>query len=122
MKERLNNGSSVIDFTNINYLEFKKNDDIYELYFLYRPKLKMDKVKIQKTFVSLNEMKKFLGDRNFYQFDKYFINVKMVQLIEEKIIKNSPQIEVIIYSSNFVPLLITTTKNNWLSFKNSRLV
>lgn len=123
MKERMDNGSMTVDFKNIKYLEVEEVKGEYVVYYTYRPKLKLEKILLRKTFSNLNELKKFFNSHNMFMLGNYLINVENIEVIAE--IKNElilPSVEIGLYTSNFPPVVILTTLKQWQAFKNLRLV
>ena len=123
MKERYYSGKMTVNWSNIDYVEVQKEEDEFIIYFLYRPKIKTEKLKILKKFKDANSMRAFFYKNNFFELDHYFINVDNYSVIQENdFCEKSKKQNVTLYMKNSQPLELKVQKAAWTAFKNSRLI
>ena len=123
MKERYYSGKMTVNWSNIDYVEVQKEEDEFVIYFLYRPKIKTEKLKILKKFKDANSMRAFFHKNNFFELDHYFINVDNYSVIQENdFCEKSKKQNVTLYMKNSQPLELKVQKAAWTAFKNSRLI
>lgn len=123
MKERYQSGKMTVNWKNIDYIETEKIGEGFNIYFLYRPKIKTEKLKILKKFNNASEMRSFFYNKSFFQLDKYFINVNNFSIIEEiEYHPNSQKQDIVLYMKNSQPLELTIPIMKWNDFKNSKLL
>ena len=122
MRERYQSGKMIVNFKNVDCVEVVKKDDVYELYYLYKPKIKTEKVKLLKTFTDVALMRKYFGNMNFYSLGNYFINVDNFEIIEELEHDDDKKTQTVkIYMKNTQPITVTLDRTTWQSFKNTRM-
>jgi len=123
MKERYHSGKMTVNWENIDYVEVQRDVDRFVVYFLYRPKIKTEKLKILKEFNSLADLREFMTSNNFFELDNYFINVHNYSIVEEVSFNDkNKKFSVILYMKNSAPLMLDIPRNTWSNFKNSRLL
>lgn len=123
MKERYYSGKMTVNWLNIDYVEVKKDGDEYIVYFLYRPKIKTEKLEILKRFKDANSMRTFFYNINFFELDAYFINVNNYSVIQENdFCDKSKKQNITLYMKNAQPLELKIQRNAWNTFKNSKLI
>ena len=70
MKERLQSGKMTINWNNMDYVEVEKDVDCYIVHYMFRPKIKTEKLKILKEFKTVTLM------RDFFQKMKKIVNMR----------------------------------------------
>ena len=95
MFERLRSGNLIINYDAFNYLEYQ--DDA--LWCWYKPKIKMEKVKLDKPYKSQSQAGAFIIPKGFVSVDKYFINKAKVMMIHVNSLEDS-MIEITMFFEN----------------------
>jgi len=122
-KERLDGGKQIVNYMNIDYLEAVKVDDGIELYYLFRPKIKTEKLKIKKVFNTFTDLSSYMTSLKFFKLGKYYINTFNFSIVDEgELHENNKKQNIILYMKSAQPLELTISKIEWNSFKNSRLI
>lgn len=121
--DRLNNGRMVLNYDNINVLEVETSVDRLEIYFHYRPKLKLEKLKIQREFKTQQEMDSFFATKGIFRLENYYINTKNVSIAMDGELNDlTKKMDVSLFFNDSTPLELNLPRDNWNSFKNHRLV
>ena len=76
IRARFNNSKQIVAFENINTIRVDKLEDRLALYYEYKPKLKIEEIRIQQDFRNEMELDKYFTPMNFIKLDNYLINYK----------------------------------------------
>jgi hypothetical protein len=121
--DRLNNGRMILNYDNINVIEVVQAADRLEMYFHYRPKLKLEKLKIQREFANAQEMTTFFEKKGLFSLGDYYVNAKNISIvIDGDLNDTNKRIDVTIFFNDGAPLELNIPRDNWNTFKNYRLV
>lgn len=121
--DRLNNGRMVLNYDNINVIEVVASADRLEMYYHYRPKLKLEKLKIQREFKTQQEMDSFFSTKGIFRLENYYINAKNVSIAMDGELNDlTKKMDITLFFNDSTPLELNLPRDNWNSFKNHRLV
>jgi len=121
-KEKYNGGQVIVNYKNVDCIETVKVEDDYEIYYLYKSKIKVEKLKLPKIFKDVLTLRKYFNDLGFYNIGNYFINSNNFEVLEElEYDKDLDTQTVKIYMKNTQPIEVTVNRNVWLSFRNTKL-
>jgi len=122
-KERYNSGQMTVNYKNVNCIETVKTDDGFELFYLYKSKIKTEKLKLPKIFKDVLSLRSYFDGLGFYSIGNYFINSSNFDVIEEVEFNEDLNTQSVrIYMHNTQPIDITMDRKSWLMFKNAKLV
>lgn len=120
--ERLDSGKMIVNFDNINVMKFKHHIDRFEIYLQYRPKIKVESIKILKEFVSQRDMEQFFIKKDIFILGEYLINVGKISITTETPVDEMKMVEITFYFQDSAPLVIRAKRDLWAAFKSYRLV
>jgi hypothetical protein len=80
-----------INWSNVSYVEYKKEEDVYKIKFKWKYKAS---VRVEETFINDSEgfhIVTYFKRKNFIAInEKYLINLAKIMLIEEQEVKRGP--------------------------------
>ena len=120
IRARFNNSKQIVAFENINTIRVDKLEDRLALYYEYKPKLKIEEIRIQQDFRNEMELDKYFTPMNFIKLDNYLINYNNVAIVSEDFVKEENIYNVSFYFSNEVKT-IKFKSEQWQLYKSHKL-
>ena len=120
IRARFNNSKQIVAFENINTIRVDKLEDRLALYYEYKPKLKIEEIRIQQDFRNEMELDKYFTPMNFIILDNYLINYNNVAIVSEDFVKEENIYNVSFYFSNEVKT-IKFKSEQWQLYKSHKL-